>query len=549
MKSLKMMVKYPWILPTVIFSILVLIGANLHPLWGDEAETALFARNILKFGVPKGWDGVNLMGLDNAVVLNKDLINHSSPWAQYYLTALSFKLFGESSFTARLPFILLAIFSLPVMYLLILYLTNNRKVAFLTNLALSLSVPLILFSYQARYYSIGIFAGACFVYSSLRLLEKRIFPKIAFVTSGIAFFHGNYIAFTGFYIATLLSVLVYNVVLKKSLKRFLLWYISLSILIGIFTLPWLFVLSPMESRGHLVIPTIQKLLSSFWQFFPDSYLIFNENNAFPLLFLPLLIIVLYRARKSKASLAPLVIATLLPIIDLLILTLFTIVSPSIIFVWARYTMAIFPFLVFGGVLLINEAWKRNKRIGFILFLLYVGSNIFTLNFSPHPPRSFLLEYFGEIIHPYPSPDKIVADYLLLHAHAGESAFVNIDRHHEPLIFFLGDSLRFVNRVSSTNSRIFPKNRRALPRYIYDFRGEVDWVILFSRRAPDGTFFTQDLRTLPPGIDLTNDYALAVLSVFFEDLSRPEMYMHTFGEIIPSYNDQVFVYRKKEMTHY
>ena len=82
--------KFLWIFPCVLFAILLIIGARAHPLWGDEAETALFARNILSYGVPRGWDGTNIMGINNAVVLNADLINHTSPWTQYYMTAASF---------------------------------------------------------------------------------------------------------------------------------------------------------------------------------------------------------------------------------------------------------------------------------------------------------------------------------------------------------------------------------------------------------------------------------------------------------------------------
>ena len=39
--------KYYWVLPILAFSILVFLGSLMHPLWTDEAETALFAKNIL----------------------------------------------------------------------------------------------------------------------------------------------------------------------------------------------------------------------------------------------------------------------------------------------------------------------------------------------------------------------------------------------------------------------------------------------------------------------------------------------------------------------
>ncbi|HTV76526.1 MAG TPA: hypothetical protein VMD57_05950, partial [Candidatus Baltobacteraceae bacterium] len=39
--------------------LLAFCNLDSRPFWGDEAETALLARNVLKFGVPKVDDGVN----------------------------------------------------------------------------------------------------------------------------------------------------------------------------------------------------------------------------------------------------------------------------------------------------------------------------------------------------------------------------------------------------------------------------------------------------------------------------------------------------------
>ncbi|HXC35418.1 MAG TPA: hypothetical protein VNV43_06050, partial [Candidatus Acidoferrales bacterium] len=45
-------------LATLVF-FLAFCNLDSRPFWGDEAETALLARNVLKFGVPKVDDGVN----------------------------------------------------------------------------------------------------------------------------------------------------------------------------------------------------------------------------------------------------------------------------------------------------------------------------------------------------------------------------------------------------------------------------------------------------------------------------------------------------------
>ena len=39
------------------------------------------------------------------------------------------------------------------------------------------------------------------------------------------------------------------------------------------------------------------------------------------------------------------------------------------------------------------------------------------------------------------------------------------------------------------------------RYIYDYRDEPDWIIMYSKRGEDGTFFTSDYRGLWQEVDL------------------------------------------------
>src|SRR5712691_6910681 len=74
-------------------------------LWQDEAETALLGRNITKFGVPRVWDGENLVAQFYVLDFDRHLLFQKS-WLPPYLVAASFTLFGESTTTARLPFAL-----------------------------------------------------------------------------------------------------------------------------------------------------------------------------------------------------------------------------------------------------------------------------------------------------------------------------------------------------------------------------------------------------------------------------------------------------------
>lgn len=533
----------PWILPTLIFGILVILSANMHPLWGDEAETALFARNILKYGIPKGWDGVNIMGIENAVVLNSNLINHTSPWGQYYLTAASFAVFGQSSFSARLPFIILSIISIPLIYLLTLKVTNDKKSALIATIISSLSVPFILSSYQDRYYAITSFCALLLTLSSLNLTRKSLWPKITFIVSGTLFFYGNYLSFAAFFASLFFAMLIFMKLNKegfRNIKKFVLSFILLSIPIAALTTPWYLLLKPMESRGQLVLPTLEQGTASFFTLTKDAFSLYNNNNGLPKLLILALGIVLILKLNIKESISHLIFFFFIPCFFLITMSFFTLISVvDTTFIATRYTTVILPFFLITIAILISEIASWQKIAAAVVLVIYVTTNLFSIE----KVRSLPLELAGEILNPYPTPDKLVADYLKTHAKDGDTAFVSINRNHEPLIFHLGDKIKFVNRVSLTNTRIFPKNRGLIPRYIYDFRGEPDWVIMYSRRAFDGSFLTFDMRSLPPEVNLSDNYTFETIPVFFSDLSRPEIELRSFSTIIPAPEDQVFIYKK------
>lgn len=94
---------------TIIHSFLVFYGLGSRPLWQDEAETAILAKNVLKFGAPLAYDGKNLVSQEKNQEFGKDYVWRWSGWSQIYIAALSFRLFGCSTFTARLLFAMIGV--------------------------------------------------------------------------------------------------------------------------------------------------------------------------------------------------------------------------------------------------------------------------------------------------------------------------------------------------------------------------------------------------------------------------------------------------------
>ena len=93
---------WPFFLAAVFGLALILANLGKDYLWADEGDTAVLAANIVKYGIPKAWDGVTFVDSDKGARLNHDLVMVTSPWLQYYLTAASFSALGENTFSARL---------------------------------------------------------------------------------------------------------------------------------------------------------------------------------------------------------------------------------------------------------------------------------------------------------------------------------------------------------------------------------------------------------------------------------------------------------------
>lgn len=518
----------------------------MHELWGDEAETALFARNILKYGVPKGWDGTNIMGINNGVVLDNNLLNHKSPWAQYYMVAGSFALFGQSSFSARLPSILLYLVTVPLLYGVALRVTGQKRLAFLATIISVLSVQGILYGYQARYYQLVVVSGLLFFWASLSLMRYTRLSGIVFVLAGVLFFYANYVSWSAFYMAVFMVVGMYQWRSKAqgALRRFVFRFSLLTVPIVLCTLPWFLVMHPFAgSNGSIAIIFSLTILNSFRLLGEAAWQSFHASGVFPVGMAIVLIFIAVIKKIRRFPLSGMMLLIGVPVVYLFLMTAIATVSyVETNFVNPRYTTVALPFFYILVAYGIHESMKWKRWAGIALMIIYVTTN----GMAFEAPRAFLYEFVSEMMAPYQTPGKPIADFLKTHAIKGQTAFVSQDDAHELLIFLLGDdhALRFVNRVDMTNTRIFPQNRRIIPRYVYDFRGEPDWVILYSRRGFDGTFYTMNYRQLWPEVDLAKDYIEHILPVYFADMSRPEIELRSFTGEKPRDGDYVYIYEKK-----
>ena len=83
----------------VLGALLICPNLGNRYLWEDEAETALLARNVLRFGQPVAFDGVHLISQECGVDSDARYVWRQTGWLPIYVTATSFAWLGESTLT------------------------------------------------------------------------------------------------------------------------------------------------------------------------------------------------------------------------------------------------------------------------------------------------------------------------------------------------------------------------------------------------------------------------------------------------------------------
>lgn len=173
------------------------------PLWRDEGTTANWGRLMAESGVwvPRVFDGEQLIvqaadGHD----FNSQFLPAMQSWLQFYVAGLSFKLFGVSEYSARLPFALLGVATLWALYRIGGILFGG---GILSLAAPALAVTSIVFLTpvrQCRYYGLVIFASAFLIFEFVRYLRdpavaasKGFYARLA--AWGFLLYVSNYVSF------------------------------------------------------------------------------------------------------------------------------------------------------------------------------------------------------------------------------------------------------------------------------------------------------------------------------------------------------------------
>ena len=390
------------------------IRLGQQTLWQDEAETAILARNLLRFGYPKAFDGLNLVWDPQGYGPNFAWIYH--PWGTFYLTALSFKLCGISTLAARAPCALLGWLTILLTYRLARAVSPRVAVARWAAASVLACVPFLLFMRQCRYYAPSAAFGLWWLLAYHRWISGTRWslgsphnaciargPLPLVVVSGVVLFHMNHGTAMPFFAAAALHWWLFH-------RRHTPWREACTVAggIGVLTLPWFWYLhgwrhaatqwSWVHLRQHAefyvrmtnkyVVPLAWWGIALGWRRWRTGRWLWHVQERPDRILLRLLYLVLG-------------------------VTMVFVLLPEQRHV--RYLVPLMPLWLILQALLLDD-WVRHRRWqGCALAAVILGTTIL----SGAAWRVPLLDFGDELAHDYHGPNEAIVTYLHEHAHAGE----------------------------------------------------------------------------------------------------------------------------------
>ncbi|MBI5357135.1 hypothetical protein HZB78_06025 [Candidatus Collierbacteria bacterium] len=423
------MFKHFWskVILTIIFSLLVFPNLGIRTLWQDEAETALVARQMVKSNnwLPYAYDDQGPINQDWNYQFSVSKLWRWHPWLQFYVTILSFKFFGVSALTARLPFTLIGI--LFFWYWLGFIEKHGPKNKLFYFLAVSLvltSVPLLLHIRQARYYSLALLFTLMAVDGYLLNLKRTVLskrgPSFKYILGSILLFHsflpGALALQISFWIHQIYRLIRPGLAMQQG-RAFIRFAATFSTTL-IFTLPWAWWLKIGGQNLNFNLEIIKQNLH--WHYVYIHKFIFPVFLLIPFLFSGIRSKIL---KNNNGLLFLLIIITTLG--------LYTINHPY----FFRYLVPLVPFFTYlAARIIVSLPKKLAIAATFIAFF---------------PGLRLLPDYLFEIAHPYIGTNEQIIAMLNSEKFSGtKSLAVNYDdftfRFHTNLIVHGAQELTKLN---------------------------------------------------------------------------------------------------------
>lgn len=483
-------------------------------LWQDEANAALLGKNILTYGVPRVFDGNNLLLFIHSDV-DESLIWRLWGWLPLYLNALTHQVFGISTWGARFPYALMGLGFLVWAFFRV-RMERPFWVAALFILLNVFSVPLLLHFRQCQYYGPSIvFTGLLFFIGQRDLAQRR--TRAAFILTSFLLFHTQLLiwmaSMAGSGARHLVSALKGTSRLKDLAPTYLLTLL--------FALPGVFIYRPWEFKRdhqtHLGFDGLAYLKKAVFDF---ANLVEPIYGFYAFAIMAILIFLAFLAFRKSFS-----IRTGFPFVFCLVYFLFiTLFSRNAYF---RYFTPLIPIFFYGLALLAEVLVSRKRALGGLFLATLLVTNVLQIRFSGSgQPYSVFRQYLFELTHQNSDVNEEIIDHLRENSRPTDVVFTNYGAF--PIIYYT--QLRVGGGPSGF---LLPSVPQRVP---VETVRKPDWVIV--RRS--FSVHKDILIELSKG----NDYERVPLGgVDTIWGNRPSHYFHHYAT--PSKGPSIELYRRRE----
>lgn len=410
---------------------------NIH-LWQDEAETALLARNVLVYGVPRAFDGRNVITQNQEREFGEDYVWTWSPWLQFYVAAASFAVLGESTLSARLPFALLGLGAVGLLYAYAGAATGSRRVALLAALLMATSVPFLLHARQCRWYMGAVLATVWLLHAYLQLRRGRRSGAPQLAAAGALLFYSNYLV---------LAYVLGGVVLHAAgawlrgwggaARRPDLWRLSAALAVLVLVAaPWA-VCAEIWSRPNPDETYALGLLERMGVILAACASSLNRY----LLPLPLLLALPFAVRALRRE-APRALGEVGAVgvvgeVGLWLAVGLCAFAFLALLPWTyfRYLLGLLPVAALLSAVVLDRLFAVHAAVGAAAMAVLVGSNALSLALPPHRLESDAWRYLQELRHDYDGPNEALVEHLLAHGRRDQLVLTNYGQL--PITFYTG----------------------------------------------------------------------------------------------------------------
>jgi hypothetical protein len=518
---------------------LALTYLDLTYFWDDEAFVGIMAKNFLKTGTLTAWDGRNLAAYVDGHELTNDLISINPP-LDNLVAAVSFRIFGASSWAGRLPFALFGLASI-IMFSLILRQDTEKDpwLWFYVLGSYAYSLGFLLNVRQCRYYALSLFFSLLTLFLYRQCVDrKNVLYFISLAVSAVLLFYSNFlVAFAFLCSIGLLHLLFYR-------NRFQLndW-LKVGLGIGIFallTVPYMFYIRIWAHSDYSGIGGIPLVLRNLWYQ--------NAIGRLPWPVVPALVYFMISDRKAGNGKHRLILHwAVLSVCNIVLISLLSNLSA---FFAERYLIMSLPLLTGLTGICLRYVHKRNAILAFSLFIVILTTNILSAapfgskisylnlpgvhDFRNKNPFEWQFEwrlpaYINEIQSDYPTAEESVSRFLNTYAAQDDLVYSPSAYRLFSLIFYNGDKVRIcclldqntplpLDKLENLNAPLFFEKNFPNWLIVYGYFPDAERLLsFFSRPHKDG--------------NQTRHFSyrhVSTLNVFWYYTHRPELAVHRFG---------------------